>query len=138
MNDVITIDPNALVLARDNSGDLTLTAEARHELQKVLDFKKLADEVYAYVEQKLGDAMDEAGLKKLVAGNVTVSRRLTGERFEIVNKNQVGESFIKKVVYVRPDADAIEKFVEETGQVPAGVAVKERNKKTTLAERTNI
>ena len=138
MNDIITIDPAQLIVAQDSAGEITLTPEARHEIQKIITAKKMIDEVYARVEEVLGSAMEGMGLKKIVAGNIVVSRRLTGDRFEITNPNLVAENYTRKVIYVKPNADNIEAYVAEHGSVPPGIANKIRNSKTTFAERTNI
>lgn len=137
MNDIVTIDKKVIVLAKDNAGNLTLTLEAKTEIEKILTVKKLIEEIYDSVQEKLTEEMNKANLKKIVAGNIIVSKRLYGERYQIDDKKTVDEKFTKIVEWVKPDADAIEKWVEQNGELPTGVSLKPRSEKASIAERNN-
>lgn len=136
MNDLdkpITINPQAIILARDKAGDLTLTQEAEVELRKVLEFKKLAEEIYDHVQAKLGQAMDEQKLKKIVSGNIVVRYSTFGERYSV--DESTDEKYTKPVSYIKADSAAIDKAIEETGELPTGVRLKERSSKATISYR---
>ena len=136
MNDLdkpITINPQAIILARDKAGDLTLTQEAEVELRKVLEFKKLAEDVYDFVQAKLGQAMDEQKLKKIVSGNIVVRYSTFGERYQV--DESTNEKYTKEVVYRKANSAEIDKVIEETGELPEGVKLKERSSKATISYR---
>lgn len=136
MNDLdkpITINPQAIILARDKAGNLALTQEAEVELRKVLEFKKLAEDVYDFVQAKLGDAMNEQKLKKIVSGNIVVRYSTFGERY-IVSEG-TDEKYTKEVTYRKANADEIDKAIQETGELPEGVKLKDRSSKATISYR---
>lgn len=133
----ITINPKAIVLMKDQAGELTLTVEAKTELEKILYVKKLIEDVYESVREKLTEEMNKVNIKKIVAGNIVVSKRFYGERYQIDDKDSVDEKFTKVVEWVKPNADEIEKYVEEKGELPANVSLKPRSEKASITERNN-
>ena len=137
MTDIIQINTNEIILAQDGAGNLTLTPQAKNEIEKILTVKKLIEDIYDSVQEKLMEEMNKANLKKIVAGNIVVSKRFYGERYQIDNKYNVDEKFTKVVEWVKPDAEAIEKYVEENGELPSSISLKERSEKATITERNN-
>lgn len=138
MNDIITIDKKSIVLAKDEGGNLTFTPQAKVEIEKILYVKKLIEEIYSQVQDKLTEEMNKQKIKKIVAGNIIVSKRFYGERYQIDDKESVDEKFTKVVEWVKPDAEAIEKYVEEnTGELPEGISLKARSEKASISERSS-
>ena len=130
---IITINKEAIILSRDQAGDIILTQEAEGELRKVLEFKKLAEEVYEWVQDKLSEAMSQQKIKKIVSGNLVVSQRLFGERYAIQESTE--ETYTKEVAYKKANAEEIDKYVENHGDLPEGVTLKERSLKATISTR---
>lgn len=132
MKDIITINTKALILARDKAGELTLTPQAGKEIEKILEVRTLVEEIYEYVQDKLSAEMEKEGLQKIKAGKVSVVRRYYGEKFELRDKDNVDEKFKKEVVWVKANSEEIDKYLQETGQLPTGVSKKERTEKATI------
>lgn len=134
MNDLVTIDLKEFGIIKQKAGEPMLTANAEVELKKVLDLRKFAEELYDFVQNKLGEAMDAHKVKKIIAGEIVVHYGYHGERYE-VNKERVDSRFTKEVIWVKPNATEIDKYVEEKGELPEGVNLKERNAKASISER---
>lgn len=136
MNDIdlkpIVINPQALVLAKDKAGNFALSAEAGKEIEKILYVKNLIEDIYEYAQQVLTAEMKQANIQKITDGKVSVVRRYYGERFEIKDKDSVDDRFKKEVVYVKPDSLVIEKYLEETGELPKGVSHKDRQETASI------
>ena len=107
------------------------------ELEKILYVKKLIEDVYEQVQEKLTEEMNKANIKKIVAGNIVVSKRFFGERWEITDKDNIEEKFTKIVTYVKPNADEITRYIEENNDLPKGISLKARSEKATITERNN-
>lgn len=133
MNDIVTINTKALILARDKAGELTLTPEAGKEIEKILYVRDLITQVYEFVQDKLTEEMNKQGLQKIKCGKISVVKRYYGNKFEITDQGKTDNRFKKEFVYTKPNAEEIEKFIEETGELPAGIIHKERNEKATIS-----
>lgn len=131
-DEIITINTKALIISRDKAGELTLTPEAGKEIEKILFVKALIEDIYAHVQDKLSEEMELRGLQKIKAGKVSVVRRYYGEKFEIRDKDIVDEKFTKEVVWIKANSEEIEKYIQETGEVPTGVGKKDRQEKATI------
>ena len=132
-DDIITIDKSKLLLSRDKAGELVLKKDAEAELRKVLELKKFAESLYDWVQDKLGQAMNERKIKKVIAGNIVVRYGYHGERYQI--REGTDEKYTKEVVYTKPNAETIDEFVESNGELPEGVVLKERNAKASISFR---
>ena len=132
-DDIITIDKSKIELIKVKAGELALTKGAEAELRKVLEFRKLAEEIYDYVQDKLGQVMNERKIKKVIAGNIVVRYGYHGERYQI--REGTDEKYTKEVVYTKPNAETIDEFVESNGELPEGVVLKERNAKASISFR---
>ena len=134
--DLVTIDPKAIVISTDKAGNFALTIEAETELKKILDFKKLIDDLYAHVEATLTAEMSKRKLQKIVGADVIVSTNLAGPRFDVFDK-ETAKDFLKEVKYFIPDPDKIDEFTSTNGELPKGVSFKTRSSTTRIVERGN-
>ena len=135
MNDKpIVINPQAIILLEKGS-EITLSVDAKKELEKILYIRKLIEDVYTKVQDKLTDEMNDRKLKKIVAGNIVISKRFFGERWEISDKDNVEEKFTKLITYEKPNADEIQKYIEVKGELPKGISLKERSEKVSILQR---
>ena len=135
-NNIITIDKSKIELIKEKAGEITLTADAETELRKVLEFKKLAEDLYDFVQAKLGILMDEQKLKKIVAGDVVIRYSFHGERFSVGEATP--EQFTKKVEYLKANTEEIDKYVDEKGELPSGVILKDRAAKASISWRNEL
>jgi hypothetical protein len=134
MNDLITINIPEVILLQEGK-DITLTVQAKEELEKILYFKKLIEDIYEHVQDKLSLEFEKSGLKKVVAGNIVISKRFYGERYAILNKDEVDPEYTKVVEWVKPDGEKIDALIEKTGEMPKGISLKERTKKVSIIRR---
>jgi len=133
-NDIITLNVPEILLLKKGK-DITLTVQAKEELEKILYFKKLIEDIYESVQDKLSIEFEKSKLKKVVAGNIVISKRFYGERYAILNKEDVDIEYTKVVKWVKPDAEKIEKYLTEKNELPRGVSLKERAEKVSITKR---
>jgi predicted transcriptional regulator len=133
-NSIITIDTKALVLAKDKAGEIILTQNAEVELVKILEAKKLIDEIISYVEDKLNTEMGKISLKKIVGHNIIVTKRLTGQIYGIEDKTKA-KNYLKEVKYDMADSEKIKAQYNKTGKLPTGVFFKDRTESVSIEER---
>lgn len=130
-NDLITINKKALIFAKDEAGKILITPQAEAEIIKILEAQKLIEDILDYTKELLSRGMTEAHLKKVVGEKIVVSNRLYGERYAITELTD--GQFTKEVKYLKPDANAIDAYVEKTGSLPEEVNLKERNPKASIS-----
>jgi len=131
----ITINPKALILARDAAGNMALTPEATVEIEKILAVKKLIEEIYEHIQKKLTEQMGEQGLQKIQAGTITVAKRFYGERYQITDKSVVPGEFMNVREYVKPNPAAIDAYAKEKGTLPPGIQLRPRAETVSITER---
>jgi len=133
-NDIITINIPEVILLKKGK-DITLTVQAKEELEKILYFKKLIEDIYEHVQDKLSIEFEKSKLKKVVAGNIVISKRFYGERYAILDKENVDKDYTKVVEWVKPDSEKIEKYLTEKNELPKGISLKERSEKVSIIKR---
>ena len=134
MNDIITISIPEVILLKTGK-DITLTVQAKEELEKILYFRKLIEDIYSSVQDKLSLEFEKSKLKKVVAGNIVISKRFYGERYAILDKDNVDPECTKVVEWVKPDGEKIGKFLQEKNELPKGISLKERSEKVSIIRR---
>lgn len=132
-NELITINPQELILAKDEAGNILLTPEAKNELEKILYMKKLIEDVYEYAQTRLTEEMQKQNIQKVVAGNVTVLKRFFGERYVVAE--DAPDEFKKEVKWIKANAESIDEYVEKNGELPSGVSLKDRVEKVSITQR---
>ncbi len=133
MDDLIIINPKELILAKDESGKFLVSQAAEAELVKLCEAKKLIDALIEQVKLQMGIAMEGENLKKVEGERVKIMKRFYGERYVIVDEEEALKSgFAKKETKIRADAEAIDKYEEETGQIPTCVALKPRTESVSI------
>ena len=132
--DIITINVPEVILLKTGK-DITLTVEAKAELEKILYFKKLIEDIYESVQEKLSQEFEKSKLKKVVAGNIVISKRFYGERYAILDKENVDKDYTKVVEWVKPDSEKIEAYLAEKNELPKGISLKDRSEKVSILKR---
>jgi len=133
MDGIITIDVGSLILTRDKAGELTLTPDATMELAKILEAKKVIEGVYAYVQGILSQKMSDHHIKKIVSDNIVVRNSMYGEKYIVTD--EADPQFTKTVQHIKPNSETIEKYIDEHGQPPVGVSLKDRLPTATIKFR---
>jgi hypothetical protein len=82
----------------------------------------------------VGRAMDEAGVPKITAPDVTISYRQGSIRPYVEDENQLPDEFVRVKIERRPDLRKIGDFIGDTGRAIPGVVL--RNGAPTLTART--
>lgn len=131
----ITIDLSEVVTAKDKAGGITLTRDAETELVKILEARSFIEQLYEQVQTVLSDEMQKHNLKRISAGSVIISKRLTGAKFQIDDYKEVDPALINKSEYIRPNSEAIEEFINNTGSFPSGISLKARGETVVITKR---
>ena len=133
--DLVTIDLSALALIEQDGDKFLIDPRAEDALLALLDLEQKVETVKELIKTKLGDAMRAINCQKIEGENVKVSRRFYGERYEIDNRDISLElGMAKKTESVKPDGKAIDEYVKDTGELPEGIKLKERNESVSISE----
>lgn len=133
--DLVTIDLSTLALIEQDGDKFLIDPKAEDALLALLDLEQKVENVKDLIKTKLGEAMRALNCQKIEGENVKVSRRFYGERYEIDNRDISLElGMAKKVETVKPDSKAIDEYVKDTGDLPEGIKLKERNESVTISE----
>ena len=131
---LVTIDREKILLSRNKAGEIVFTPEAEEELKKVIEFKKLAEDILDYVQDKLMQAMEAEKLQKIVSGDLSVSRRFYGGKFEVSDAEEAKE-ILNKIVSYKLDTEKVEGHWEKTGEMPKGISLKKRTQSVSITKR---
>lgn len=134
-NEPIVIETNKIILAKDSAGNIILTSTAKEQLEKVLNLKKLADDLLSFVENKLSIEMNKTNMKKIIAGDLVIVKTATGSKFGVKDINKLNPKFKKSVNYEIVDIEAITNYIEENGELPEGIVTKERGESIRITKR---
>jgi len=132
---LVTIDLSTLALIEQDGDKFLIDPRAEDALLALLDLEQKVETVKELIKTKLGEAMKALNCQKIEGENVKVSRRFYGERYEIDNKNIAMElGMAKKVETVKPDGKAIDEYVKDTGELPEGIKLRDRNESVSISE----
>lgn len=131
--DLIVINKQDLILARDEANNILVTPDAEEAIRKVLELKKFAEELFSFMQDKLSQVMEEQKTKKIICGNLVIRNSLYGSRYKLGVGTE--EKFIKKVEYNRIDPEAVDEYIEKEGKLPEGVILADRSKSVSITTR---
>jgi len=132
---LVTIDLSTLALIEQDGDKFLIDPKAEDALLALLDLEQKVETVKDLIKTKLGEAMKALNCQKIEGENVKVSRRFYGERYEIDNRDIAMElGLAKKVETVKPDSKAINEYVKDTGELPEGIKLRERNESVSISE----
>ena len=136
MNELITIDPKEIQVYADDGGSLVFKKEAEISLQKLLEVQKYINDKVDEVKDKIAEAGQsiDSDFKGVVGENVKATYRYFGTKYDY-DRDVKGDAlpYLKEITYHKPDIDAIEKYLEEVGELPPGIMEKTRNKQLVIS-----
>ena len=123
-----------LALAKEGES-LVLSPKGEESLLKLITIKKFIDETLEQVKEKIVEkGLDiDPDFKGVVGQNIRASYRYTDSVYTY-RKSEIdlAEPFLKKVEYYKVDSEKVEKYEQETGDLPEGIFYKDRTKKLVI------
>ena|SRR3990167_6003498 len=135
MSSIIKFDTLVLDLIEKDGDKFLVDPKAEEALQKWYEFKKAVEEADKIFKDKLIDNMKKLNTVRIEGQSMRVTRRYFGDRYELSNKDSAKElGLAKEVVWIKPDAKAIDTYVEEVGDLPDCVALKDRTESIVMSK----
>lgn len=131
---IIKINPDNIVLWKEEAGKLFFKKEAEEQLLKLLELKKQIDEAIEEVKEKIKEAGEKTlgiEFKGVIGENIKVINRYYGAKYEIEDE-ELARPFIKEVKKFVLDTKKVEEFEKENGDLPDGIRYTKREQKLSI------
>lgn len=135
MADIIKFDMNVLDLIEQHGDKFLVDPRAEDTLIKWKEFKEAVEATDKIVKEKLIERMKQLNTVRIEGQSIRVSRRYFGDRYDLSDKETAKKlGLAKEIVWVKPDAPKIDEYVENIGELPDGVVLKERTESIVITE----
>ena len=128
MNEII-IRPDEITSLAVEGGKLLFQREASENLAKLLRIQKLINDAVESAKEAIieaGLAID-TGFSGVHGDEVSATYRFFGDKYKNID-TEIAKPFLKEVKYYKVDSDKVEEYLEEVGELPAGIEPKGRTK----------
>ena len=125
----IVIRPDEITSLAAEGGKLLFKREASENLAKLLRLQKLVEEAVNGAKEAIieaGVALDP-GFSGVHGDEVSATYRFFGDKFKNADTD-IAMPFLKKVEFYKVDSKKVEEYLEEVGELPAGILPKGRTK----------
>jgi len=129
MNEIIKIDPKEMTLLAQEGEKFIFKPEAESALLRLHETILMLQALEDSVKQQIGILGKELNpnFKGVLGDKVKCIYRKFGAKYEYDWKKKADcEPFLKKKEYFSVDADKVDKYFKEVGELPEGIAEKER------------
>lgn len=127
----ITIKEKDLIV---KDGDkFLISKEGEKSLIKFLEFLKKVREIEEKLKELLKEKMKKEKITKVEGERVKIIRRFFGQKYKVKEPELVKQMGFGKVrEYVLPDNEAIEVYLEKTGQLPEGIELNDKRQERVI------
>ena len=135
---IITLDLTALDQIAEEAGKFMTTQQSEAFLQRWLEIKEAYKQAEEQIKEKLKTVMEFRNTKKIEGETLYVLKRPAGgiSKYELVDKTLALDlGFAREETVIKIDSSAIDKYVKDTGELPEGVKLAERNESIVISER---
>lgn len=128
----ITIKEKDLIV---KDGDKFLVSkEGEEALERFYELKKKVEEAEKKIKEMIKEKMTSEKITKVEGEKVKIVKRFFGSKYKVKEPELVKQTGFGKVKeYVVPDNEAIEVYLEETGQLPEGIEKNEREEQVVIS-----
>jgi len=126
----LVIYPNKIASLVKEGGKLVLKKSAEKELEKLLRLEQTISEAILSVKEQIATAglAIDSGFRGVIGERVRAIYRLYGERYGYdKSKFDQARPFLKRITFYKVDAEAVDKHLAETGEMPDGIYLRPRS-----------
>lgn len=123
---IISIDTNGISLIQKDGEVFIFSGEAESKLSMWLSFLEFVKEADKEIRSKISRAMDVENTKLVRGEEMVVYKRISGTKYAIEDV-EAAKDFIVQDVKYSPNTKLIDEYYESTGEMPDGIALKERS-----------
>ena len=138
MNDLIKIDPKEIAIFAEEAGSLVFRPQAEEALDELIKTRDLLVNTVEEVLTKIKEAGEKVNpdFKGVKGAKYDLIKRQYGNKytFKIAKTGSLG-AFLKNKSYNYVNSEAVDKYLEELGELPEGVSYKDREYKMTLRRK---
>ena len=136
---LIKIDPKEIQILAEEGGKFLFKPTAEASLEKLLDTQEMINEAVEGVLKGIKEAGEKVNpdFKGVKGEKIDLIKRQYGSRYTY-KKAKTGSlgAFLKNKNYDYVNAEAVDKYLEELGELPDGITEKDREYKMSI-RRTN-
>jgi hypothetical protein len=132
---IIKIDPQKIAQLAEESNKFLFKPEAEQKLIDLLMLKELIDSTIEEVKEKIATAGKKINpnFKGVIGENLRCIYRVYGTKYKYEwKKKAAAEPFLKKKEYWNVDTEAVDKYVDEVGELPEGIYEADREEKLSI------
>jgi hypothetical protein len=132
---IISIDLDRLTELKQEAGSFLLNPEAEKAWEELLDLQEQVNNAVEAGKKALGDAgMDiDPGFKGVVGDNVRCVYRKFGKKYSI--GEDANPEFLYTKEYTNVDAKKVDEHFKNTGELPHGIDMPEREAKMSISRK---
>lgn len=138
MTDIIKVDPKEIDIMKEEGGKLVFKKNAEEHLLRLLMLEDMIEKAIDYAKEKIADAGLEIdpGFKGVKGEHVSATYRNYGAKYDHDWKKRGDlKAFLKKKEYWSVDSEAVETYLDQTGELPEGIFEKDRSKKLSISTK---
>ena len=139
MEEIVTFNIAPLSLFMKKSGKVLLSKQGDEVLYEMKLFFEEFEQKKQHILAQLGDEMEQRGLSAVRGEKTAITTSYVGTRYNVADKElalQSGTAKEMAISQVRPDVKAIDEYVNKTGELPEGIAYRERTRKVEIKDLT--
>lgn len=133
--EIIKLDPKEMTLLAQEGEKFIFKPEAEASLQKLHDTIEMLVALEEHVKEEIGRLGRELNpnFKGVIGENIKCIYRKFGAKYNYDWKNKgVAEPFLKKKEYFSVDADKVDKYLKDVGELPEGIVLSDREEKLSI------
>ena len=139
MEEIVTFNIAPLSLFMKQSGKVLLSKQGDDVLYEMQKFFEEFEQKKQHILAQLGDEMEQRGLSTVRGQKTAITTSYVGTRYNVADKELAVSSGSAKemaISQVRPDVKVIDEYVKKTGELPEGIAYRERTRKVEIKDLT--
>lgn len=132
---IIVVDTLLPIIEKDGDNAI-FNPEFEKGLAAFRELQRQVDEADKKIKEVLSRVMDEAHTKKIEGDNVKAYKRIYGSKYEITDI-EVAKAMgvaIEVPATWKPDSKEIERLLKDSGQLPDGIKLKEKDMQVTISD----
>lgn len=133
MQDQIVITKADLSPVKAEGGKFIIQKSAEEALLRLKTYQKELEQVESEIKEYLTAEMEKNKTLRIEGEHVKVYRMASGAKYEVTDSvAAIKEGFATQEVKIKPVSKEIAKYEKETGELPAGIAPRERALKVSI------
>jgi hypothetical protein len=135
MQEIIKIDPNKMTLFAQEGERFIFKPEAEENIIELHKTIKMLQDLEEKVKEGIGRAGRELNpnFRGVIGKKIKCIYRKYGSKYNYDWKNKEKcEPFLKRKEYFSVDADKVDKYIEEVGEVPEGIFESPREERLSI------